>query len=214
LKVIYELNDRYGRATTSQIAEHLDVRPASVTGMLQKMSTDEPPLIVYRKHQGATLTPDGRRAALEIMRHHRLLELFLHEILGYSWDEVHVEAERLEHCISEEMERRMARVLGDPRRDPHGQPIPTQDLQLLPTEDFPMSDLRPGQRAVIRRVQDDNSELLRYLEDQGLMPRTQVTVVGYVPYDQTLTVEIAGAPGVVVLGPAITGEIFVEFAAN
>lgn len=210
LKIIFILTERYDRATTSQIAEQLNVKPASVTGMLQKMAQDEPQLVDYRKHQGVTLTPKGRKAALELLRHHRLLETFLHEILGYSWDEVHDEAERLEHVISEDMERRMAAVLGNPNRDPHGQPIPNQDLELISTADFPMSELRPGQEAVVRRVQDDSPELLRYLNSLGLLPQTRLSTLAYIPFDKTLQVQVQGQEEPAVLGPRITSQIFVE----
>lgn len=210
LKTIYDLSERHGRASTSQIADQLAIKPASVTGMLQKMAQDEPPLVMYKKHQGVTLTPEGEMAALEIVRHHRLIELFLHEILGYSWDEVHEEAERLEHVISEDMERRMAAVLGNPKRDPHGHPIPTQELTIAMMIDMPMSDLRPGQEAVVQRVHDSDSELLRYLDSLGLRPPARVNVVHYVPFDQTLHVQIDAQPDVVVLGPRITREVFVE----
>jgi DtxR family Mn-dependent transcriptional regulator len=210
LKAIYDLSERHGRASTSQIADQLAIKPASVTGMLQKMAQDEPPLVVYKKHQGVTLTPEGEMAALEIVRHHRLIELFLHEILGYSWDEVHEEAERLEHVISEDMERRMAAVLGNPKRDPHGHPIPTQELTIATMTDMPMSDLRPGQEAVVQRVHDSDSELLRYLDSLGLRPPARVNVVHYVPFDQTLHMQIEKQPEVVVLGPRITREVFVE----
>lgn len=213
LKAIYDLTERHGRASTSQIASRLDIKPASVTGMLQKMAIEEPPLVTYEKHQGVTLTPAGRSAALEIMRHHRLLELFLHEILGYPWDEVHEEAERLEHVISEDMERRMAAVLGNPSRDPHGQPIPTADLILAANTDIPMGDLRPGQQAVVRRVQDSDPELLRYLSHLGLHPLAPIRVVAYVPFDRTLHVQIAGGE-TAVLGPRITREIFVELVED
>lgn len=210
LKVIYDLTEEYGRATTSQIAGQLEVKPASVTGMLQKLAKEEPALVKYKKHQGVTLTNEGKKAALEIMRHHRLLESFLHEILGYSWDEVHDEAERLEHVISEDMERRMAAVLGNPSRDPHGQPIPNQNLEIIPSSDTPLDELRPGQVAFVRRVQDNDPELLRYLADLGLQPGAKLTAVTYVPFDQTLHVIIGGNEGTAVLGPSITGEIFVE----
>ncbi|MDX1412693.1 MAG: metal-dependent transcriptional regulator [Candidatus Promineifilaceae bacterium] len=214
LKIIFSLTERYGRATTSQIAEGLDVKPASVTGMLQKMAQDEPQLVDYKKHQGVTLTAEGQMAALEILRHHRLVETFLHEVLGYSWDEVHDEAERLEHVISEDMESRMAAVLGNPNRDPHGQPIPNKDLELASTSDFPMSDLRPGQEAIVRRVQDDDPELLRYLNSLGLRPQSRLSVLAYVPFDKTLQVQVYGREETAVLGPQITGEIFVEFVEN
>lgn len=210
LKVIYDLTQVSGRATTSEIADYLQVRPASVTGMLQKMAREDPPLVEYKKHKGVTLTEAGNKAALEIMRHHRLVETFLHDILGYSWDEVHAEAERLEHVISEDMERRIATVLGNPSRDPHGEPIPDQNLKLRPNLDIPMASLRPKQKAVIRRVHDDNPELLRYLAGLGLQPGACITTVAYVPFDQTLHVRIAGNEDTAVLGPSITGEIFVE----
>lgn len=212
LKVIYDLSEQHGRATTSQIAEQLEIKPASVTGMLQKMAKEKPPLVEYKKHQGATLTYAGEKAALEIMRHHRLLESFLNEVLGYSWDEVHEEAERLEHVISEDMERRMAAFLGNPSRDPHGQPIPNQRLEMQPMTDTPMSELRPGQNALIQRVHDDNPELLRYLADLGLQPGVRLTVLAYVPFDQTLRVKIEGREEAAVLGPSITTKIFVELA--
>jgi DtxR family Mn-dependent transcriptional regulator len=210
LKVIYDLTEESGRATTSQIAGHLEVKPASVTGMLQKMAREEPPLVDYKKHQGVTLTSEGKKAALEIMRHHRLLESFLHEVLDYSWDEVHEEAERLEHVISEDMERRMAAVLGNPSRDPHGQLIPNQNLEMIPDSDTPMDELRPGQVAIVRRVQDNDPDLLRYLADLGLQPGARLTTVAYVPFDQTLHVQIGGYEDTAVLGPSITREIFVE----
>jgi DtxR family Mn-dependent transcriptional regulator len=210
LKAIYDLSEQHGRATTSQIAEQLEIKPASVTGMLQKMAKEEPPLVEYKKHQGVTLTCAGRKAALEIMRHHRLLESFLHEVLGYSWDEVHEEAERLEHVISEDMERRMADVLGNPSRDPHGQPIPNQRLEMQPMTDTPMGDLRPGQNALVQRVHDDDPELLRYLADLGLQPGARLIVLAYVSFDQTLHVKIEGREEAAVLGPSITGKIFVE----
>jgi DtxR family Mn-dependent transcriptional regulator len=210
LKVIYDLSEESGRATTSEIADSLEVKPASVTGMLQKMAKEDPPLVDYKKHRGVTLTCEGKKAALEIMRHHRLLESFLHEVLGYSWDEVHIEAERLEHVISEDMERRMAAVLGNPSRDPHGQPIPDQNLEISPNDDLPMNKLRPGQLAIIRRVEDNDPKLLRYLANLGLLPGAKITTVAYVPFDQTLRVQIGEHEDTAVLGPSITGEIYVE----
>lgn len=214
LKAIYDLTERHGRATTTQLAEQLDVRPASVTGMLQKMAQEEPPLIEYRKHYGVTLTAEGERAALELVRHHRLLELFLVKVLGYSWDEVHAEAERLEHVISEDMERRIAAVLGNPRWDPHGHPIPTVDLEIAPLRGFPMSELRPGQRAVIRHVADEEPELLRYLDSHGLRPNVELSVMDYVPFDGTLHVRLASRSEALVLGERITADIYVELISR
>ena len=120
LKHIFELTENGSAASTNDLASRLGVRPASVTGMVQKLALAEPPLVEYHKHQGVTLTPEGEQAALEVLRHHRLLESWLVQSLGYSWDEVHEEACRLEHVISEDFEARMAAALGNPERDPHG----------------------------------------------------------------------------------------------
>jgi DtxR family Mn-dependent transcriptional regulator len=128
LKAIFELaGDGDGRASTASLAKRLSVAPASVTGMLRKLSEDEPPSVIYEKHHGARLTKHGRSRALEVIRHHRLIELFLHDSLGYRWDEVHDEAEKLEHAISETLEDRIAERLGHPEVDPHGHPIPRKD---------------------------------------------------------------------------------------
>ncbi|MFQ5434973.1 MAG: metal-dependent transcriptional regulator [Anaerolineae bacterium] len=210
LKIIYKLNNRYGRAATSQIAEELEITPASVTGMLQKMAQAQPPLLEYRKHHGVTLTAAGERAALEIIRHHRLLELFLVKTLGYTWDEVHEEAERLEHVISEEMEQRIANFLGNPKTDPHGHPIPSSDLEMLSPGDSPLCDLRPPQRVVIRRVRDDDDDLLRYLERMGLKLNTELTILDYVPFDGNLHVQVGGREKAIVLGAQVSENIFVD----
>jgi DtxR family Mn-dependent transcriptional regulator len=124
VKVIYTLTPGKRRASTNEIAGKMGVRPASVTGMLQRLVVLDPPLVDYQKHQGVLLTPEGERVALEIIRHHRLIELFLHERLGYSSAEVHPEADRLEHVISEELEERIFELLGEPTHDPRGEPIP------------------------------------------------------------------------------------------
>ncbi len=208
LKAIYDLTLDGELATTNQIAEQLGVKPASVTGMLKRLAVGDPPLLEYRKHQGAGLTEEGRRAALEIVRHHRLLELFLHETLGYSWDEVHVEADRLEHVLSEEMEERIAQVLGDPRHDPHGEPIPNRELHIPAQSTLRLNELRTGQEAVIQYVEDNDPELLRYLEGIGLVPRTCLEVLSYSSFDDNLELKVEDR--VVVLGPKVTRHIFVE----
>src|SRR5258705_3704869 len=162
LKAIYSLAESDGSASTTALAARLGIAPASVTGMIQKLATSTPPLVVYRKHQGVTLTPEGERAALEVIRHHRLIETYLVETLGYRWDEVHVEADRLEHAISENLEARIAAALGNPVRDPHGELIPTVDLTMPADADAPLSLLRPPQKAVILRVRSDDPALLRH----------------------------------------------------
>jgi len=208
LKAIYDLTLFDQRATTNQIAERMGVTPASVTGMLKRLSSYDPPLLEYHKHHGVALTPAGEQVALEIIRHHRLLELFLHDRLGYPWDKVHAEADRLEHVISEDLEERIAQDLGDPLHDPHGDPIPNRDLSLASEALLPLDRLRPGQRAVVQRVRNDDPALLRYLESIHLTPQAQVTVLDYSSFDGNLRLQIGSQ--VIVLGPAVTQQIYVE----
>lgn len=210
LKTIYDLTKSNDRATTNQIADRMGVTPASVTNMIQKLSSTEPPLLEYRKHRGVKLTLEGEKVALEVIRHHRLLEVFLHQTLGYSWDEVHEEADRLEHVISEDMEERIAASLGHPRHDPHGDPIPTKDLHLPKTSMVTLSELRPTQVARVTRVSDSDPELLRYLSQKGIEPDAQVNVIDYSPFDSNLSVQIEGKNTPVVLGPKVTNQVFVE----
>lgn len=212
LKSIYDLTADSGRATTNQIAERMGVTPASVTNMIQKLASTDPPLLEYRKHRGVVLTEDGERVALEILRHHRLLEMFLHQTLGYSWDEVHDEADRLEHVISEEFEERIAERLGHPRRDPHGDPIPTRDLELPQAKALTLGDLRPGQRATVQRVRDADPELLRYLSDLGITPGARLTILDFSPFDNNLRLQVLSHDEAVVLGPNVTSQVFVEAA--
>jgi DtxR family Mn-dependent transcriptional regulator len=209
LKAIYDLSVDHGRVTTNQLAERLDVTPASVTGMLKKMASGNPPLVVHHKHYGVELTPAGERAALQVIRHHRLLELFLQRTLGYSWDQVHSEADRLEHVISEEFEERIAEILDNPGHDPHGEPIPNRDLQLPEQSGIQLSDLRPGQNAMIERVHAYDNELLRYFGVIGLVPGAQITVLDYSPYDENLQLRIRGREVPIVLGPRVTEQVFV-----
>jgi DtxR family Mn-dependent transcriptional regulator len=210
LKIIYLLTAEFGRATTTQIAEHMGVKPGSVTGMLQKMAEADPPLINYQKRRGAVLTSQGEQAALEMIRHHRLLELFLYKNLGYRWDEVHGEADRLEHVISEDFEERIAQVLGNPTRDPHGEPIPTRDFHLPPQSSLHLSELRPGNRARVQRVDSADEKLLRYLSEIGLMPQAQVTILDYSAFDDNLRILVGGQAEPVVLGTRVTSQIFME----
>ena len=212
LKSIYELTQGEELATTNRIAERMGVTPASVTGMLKRLATSQPPLLEYHKHHGVELTPEGEKAALEVIRHHRLLELFLQRTLGYAWDEVHEEADRLEHVISEDLEERIAEVLGDPLHDPHGDPIPGRDLSLPPESAVPLSGLRSGQQATVHRVASEDVELLRYLQSIGLVPQAHLTVKEYSYFDENLHIEINGH--ILVLGPKVTSQILVEANQN
>ncbi len=212
LKAIYSLAESDGSASTTALAARLGIAPASVTGMIQKLATSTPPLVVYRKHQGVTLTPEGERAALEVIRHRRLIETYLVETLGYRWDEVHVEADRLEHAISENLEARIAAALGNPVRDPHGELIPTVDLTMPADADAPLSLLRPPQKAVILRVRSDDPALLRHLEDLGLVPGAQVEALEYSPFDQNLSLRVGQNERPIVIGIAISSRIFIHTA--
>jgi len=208
LKNIYELTESGESASTNALAKKLNISPPSVTGMVQKLASAKPALVEYQKHQGVTLTKEGKKAALEVIRHHRLLEAWLVQTLGYSWDEVHAEAERLEHVISEDFERRIAAAMGHPVRDPHGEPIPTADLKMPFDDSTPLSALRPNQTATIKRVKASDAKLLRYLEGLDLVPGAQIEIKDYSPFDHNLTVKIGRKS--FVLGLNITGKIFVE----
>lgn len=208
LKHIYELTENGESASTNALAKKLNISPPSVTGMVQKLASAKPALVEYHKHQGVTLTREGTKAALEVIRHHRLLEAWLVQTLGYSWDEVHEEAERLEHVISEDFERRIAAAMGHPTRDPHGELIPTADLKMPLDDSNPLSALRPGQTAIIQRVIASDKDLLRYLEGLGLLPGVQIEVKEYSPFDHNLTIKVGQKS--LVLGLSITGKIFVE----
>lgn len=208
LKHIYELTENGESASTNALAKKLNISAPSVTGMVQKLASAKPALVEYQKHQGVTLTTEGRRAALEVIRHHRLLEAWLVQTLGYSWDEVHEEAERLEHVISEDFERRIAAAMGNPLRDPHGELIPTADLN-MPLEDAtPLSALRPEQTGTVQCIKAPDAELLRYLESLGLVPGAQIEVNDYSPFDHNLTVKVGRKT--TVLGLNVTSKIFIE----
>lgn len=208
LKHIYDLTENGETASTNALAQKLNISAPSVTGMIQKLASSTPPLVEYQKHQGVTLTKEGKKAALEVIRHHRLLEAWLVQTLGYSWDEVHEEAERLEHVISEDFERRIAAAMGHPTRDPHGELIPTEDLKMPVDESTPLSSLRAGQKGIVICVKAPDPELLRHLEGLGLIPEAKIQVKEYSPFDHNLTVKIGKK--ISVLGLNITGKVFVE----
>jgi DtxR family Mn-dependent transcriptional regulator len=208
LKRIYDLTEDGSPASTNDLARELSIKPASVTGMLQKLAAEKPALVAYQKHQGVTLTPAGKRAALEVIRHHRLLETWLVQTLGYSWDEVHEEAERLEHVISEDLEQRIAAALGHPTRDPHGELIPSEDLTMPDDDSTPLAALRPNQTATILRVNAHDPNLLRHLNSLGLTPGIQIEVTDYSSFDNNLTVKAQNK--IAVLGLNITTKIFIQ----
>ena len=177
---------------TQALADALSVTPASTTGMLRKLS--EMGFVTHAAYQGAALTPEGEALALEVLRHHRLLEAFLHQALGYPLDEIHDEAERLEHVISENFEARMAAWLGHPTHDPHGDPIPALDGSLPSRSEWSLSRVPAGERAVIARIPAHDPAQVRSLVASGLTPGAELTMLGSDPAFGTLTLRLAGGP--------------------
>lgn len=188
LKAIYTLEAEGNKATTTKIAESLEVSSASATNMVKRLS--EMGLVDYESYKGASLTNSGTKIALEIIRHHRLLELYLLEVMGYSWDEVHEEAEKLEHHISEKFEDRITKLLDDPTHDPHGDPIPTKDGLMPEMDSQPLIDAELGQEYIVSRVKDQDPELLRYLEKIGLLPGIKIKVKEKAPFKGPVTMLI------------------------
>ena len=210
LKRIYEVTSSGGKATTSQLAENLGISPASVTNMLQKLSKTQPPYVTYQKHQGVQLTEAGRRAALKIIRRHRLIEHYLVEKLGYSWDEVHQEAEILEHAMSPLLESRIDAALGFPDFDPHGDPIPNADLVVPTIEQTTLNSLDVGQSGTITRVPHQDSQVLRYLGKCGIRPGTLIKLLARTPYDQTMRILIKDSGEEVIIGPNLGSNIYLS----
>jgi DtxR family transcriptional regulator, Mn-dependent transcriptional regulator len=190
LKEIYKLQSAGERPTTTVIARRLGVAPSSVTSMLKKLTALG--LAAHAPYHGVSLTETGERIALEIVRHHRLIEMYLAETLGLPIDELHAEADRLEHVLSEELEARIDEQLGYPTHDPHGDPIPDAGLKVARSSLRPLADLEPGERATIRRVPDGDAELLRYLAELTLVPGRRVTMRQTAPFNGPLTIDVDG----------------------
>jgi DtxR family transcriptional regulator, Mn-dependent transcriptional regulator len=190
VKAIYLLETESSGATTSALAERLGVQPGSVSGMVRKLV--KLGLARHEPYLGVELTPAGRRVALEVIRHHRLLELYLVESLGMSWDEVHDEAEVLEHVLSDELEELIAAKLGNPTVDPHGDPIPSPKLTLARDDSRRLYDLEPGDAGTFVRVSDADPAMLRFLAERGIIPGTRLRLVERQPFDGPLTVKLNG----------------------
>jgi len=188
LKAIYHLSSQGGFATTSDIAAMLEVAPPSVSGMMKRLS--ETGLIEHVPYRGVQLTHQGRHAALQMIRRHRILEVYLTQQLGYDWGDVHAEAERLEHAVSEKLIDRMAGALGDPRYDPHGAPIPTATGEIEEAELVTLAAAAVGATLLLRQVGDENPDRLRYLAEQGLTPGIRLTVIERQPFNGPVTVRI------------------------
>jgi DtxR family Mn-dependent transcriptional regulator len=190
LKAIYKLQKNDEPISTSALAENMGVAPASVTNMCKRLA--ELKLLIYEPYQGVTFTSAGKKLVLEIVRHHRLIELYLAEALGVPWDQVHAEAEKLEHVISEDLEERMAAVLGDPKFDPHGAPIPSRTGAVAQPPSGHLVDMHSGDKLIVIEVDDDNSELLRYLGELKLYPGAKIELIDRAPFEGHFTLEIDG----------------------
>ncbi len=204
LKAVYALTEQGEPASTSALAEALDIQPASVTGMIKRL--DESGFVEHVPYRGVRLTETGSREALRIIRRHRVLETDLADRLGYSWDAVHHEAERLEHAASDELIDRMAAALEEPSHDPHGAPIPTRSGEIAPTDFVSLANAPEGVTLEIKAVQDEDSELLRYMESLGLQPGVLLTVLSRAPLDGPITVRVEGAE--------VTGEMIAHDLAQ
>jgi DtxR family Mn-dependent transcriptional regulator len=191
-KAVYALETRTDEPVgTNAIADRLGVTPGSASAMLAKL--EEVGLVTRERYHGVRLTEAGRRIALEVLRHHRLLELYLSETLGMSWDRVHAEAEVLEHVLSDELEEAIAQKLGDPTYDPHGDPIPTRDLEVEERPTAPLDTLEPGTRALFVRVSDSDPEMLRWLGARGIVPGAELEVVERLPFGGPLVARFGDA---------------------
>ncbi len=197
------------RVTTSELADSMGLRAASITAMLQKLAAADPPLIQYTKHQGALLTRDGRRAALALVRRHRLLETYLHERLDFGWDEVHDEAQRLGPVVNDALAERLAEALGQPTRDPHGHAIPGPDLSVETAELLPLTALPEGVEATVAHVSDTDPDILRYLAAKGLHPDTRLTILHLGSEGQPMELQVGRKERVVDLPAHHADHIFV-----
>jgi DtxR family Mn-dependent transcriptional regulator len=206
LKAIYDALEKDERATTSAIAEIMGVASPSVTAMVKKLA--ELKLVTHEPYQGVRLTGVGEKTALEIVRHHRLIELFLAQALGVPWDRVHDEAEKLEHVISEDLEDRISHALGDPTHDPHGAPIPARDGSIRRLDAQSLSEVQPGRTVTVVQVEDRDPELLRYLGDLKLYPGTEIEVLKVEPYDGPYVLRTGDRE--IILGRAAANEIWVS----
>ena len=191
LREIYKLQKEGTRVSTMELAKAMEVSPSSATSMLKKL--DSLGLVEHAPYHGVSLTDEGARVALEVVRHHRLLEQYLSESLDVPLDAVHAEADRLEHALSEELEALIDRQLGFPTHDPHGDPIPNAELEMAPGELRSLSELEEGERATVRRVPDGDAELLRYLTELSLVPGRVVRLLRAAPFEGPVTIDVGAA---------------------
>lgn len=206
LKAIYALGRGSVSVATNDIAQKLDLAPASVSGMVRRLADQG--LLTYERYRGVTLTDVGRRGALRTLRRHRVIEAYLSGALQYPWDRVHAEAERLEHAASDELVNRMAAAIGEPATDPHGAPIPSREGYMDETEYLSLADLGAGYGARVVRVSDDDPEMLRYLGELEITPGAEIVVISKAPYEGPITLRVTGT--MLQIGPALASQVMVE----
>lgn len=210
LKAIYACEQAGDAAGTNDIAARLEIAAASVSGMVRRLADQG--LVSYERYRGVRLTAAGRRAALRTIRRHRVIEAYLAKALGYAWDRVHAEAERLEHAASDELVDRMAAAIGEPMTDPHGHPIPTREGTIDETPHQTLADLGTGQRSRVTRVSDEDGELLRYLAKIGIRPGVLLTISERAPFEGPISLRIGKQ--VVQVGPALASRVMVEILGD
>jgi DtxR family Mn-dependent transcriptional regulator len=206
LKAVYEIERRGAAASTNDLAQELGVAPASVSGMVRRLA--EQGLLSHEPYRGTRLTAAGRLAALRTIRRHRVIESYLVRALGYPWDRVHEEAERLEHAASDELVDRMAEAVGEPAVDPHGAPIPARDGTVDERRRASLAELGAGERGTVSRVRDEDASLLRYLAELGIRPGAVVAVVDRAPFDGPMRLEVDGVERTV--GMPVASAVLVE----
>ena len=203
LKAIYTIGKGTGAAATNEIAQRLALAPASVSGMVRRLADQG--LLAYERYHGVKLTETGRRAALRTLRRHRVIETYLAQALGYPWDRVHAEAERLEHAASDELVDRMAATMGEPEVDPHGAPIPTRDGAVDETEYTSLADLAVDMPGIVMRVTDEDPAMLRYLAELSVVPGKRVTIKSRAPYGGPITLAVGRQE--ISVGPALAAHV-------
>jgi DtxR family transcriptional regulator, Mn-dependent transcriptional regulator len=208
LKALYQLHGDQRPVPTRELAQRLGISSPSVSEMVARLTTQG--LVVHDRYRGQQLTREGRKVALELVRHHRLLEMFLVQVLGYSWDEVHDEAERLEHVMSERMEQRIFELLGRPELDPHGHAIPSASGKVRSVSERTLSECKAGEKVLVQGVSDEDAGRLRELERRGFMPGTRIEVIAVSEYEGPIEVRIKGKRVSVPLG--LARGMFVEAA--
>ncbi|HEY0527409.1 MAG TPA: metal-dependent transcriptional regulator [Gemmatimonadaceae bacterium] len=210
LKAIYAIGRGTGAAATTEIAHRLALAPASVSGMVRRLAQQG--LLAYERYHGVKLTESGRRAALRTLRRHRIIEAYLAQALGYPWDRVHDEAERLEHAASDELVDRMAVTIGEPEVDPHGAPIPTRDGAVDETVYTSLAELGIGVPGMVVRVADEDPEMLRYLAELAILPGRRITVKARAPFNGPITLTVGRQE--LSIGPALAEHVLMEPAAD